>query len=106
MNTIPSTSHLTLVGIGTHFNISGSAQVDLIDNLVGLASWKDGQAVTLRFAEQTTLKHNAARVGTFVPVLLACGSDVVMPPNSVFMLFYSEQTACWCEQVCTAAGMS
>lgn len=90
---VASANNLVLGSDGNYFQISGTTQINLIDN----TNWQGGARVTLKFQGIVTVKDNQAASGNNKPIMLAGGVDLVTAANVVLDLIYDSTDAAWFE---------
>jgi len=88
-----SANNLVLGTDGNRFQISGSTQINLIDN----SSWQGGAIVTLHFQSTPTVKHNQAASGNNKPIMLSGSVDFVAAANGRLVLQYDSTDGVWYE---------
>lgn len=86
-----SANNLTLPYDANYFPITGTTQINLIDN----TSWQGGSRITLKFASALTVKHNQAASGNNKPIMLAAGVDLAAGAGTTLTLRYDSADAKW-----------
>lgn len=82
---VASANNLTLGEDGNYFVITGTTQVNLIDNAV----WTAGSEFYLEFSGVVTVKHNQTTSGNNTKILVSGGSDYVSAAGSIARLVYN-----------------
>jgi len=83
---VASAHNLTLGTDGNTFEITGTTQVNLIDN----AGWFNGNKITLYFTSTPTVKHGQATSGDNTTILLDSSADAALTAGSRLELQLSE----------------
>lgn len=90
---VPSANNLTLGADGNYFQITGTTQVNLLDN----TNWQGGSVVTLKFNGIVLVKNNQAASGNFKPIVLNGGVDLTTAAGNTLTLRYDSTDATWYE---------
>jgi hypothetical protein len=91
--TVASANNLVLGVDGNRFQISGTTQIDLIDN----TNFQGGSVVTLHFQGNVTVKHNQAASGNNKPIMLSAAGDFSGTANDQLTLQYDSTDSKWYE---------
>lgn len=83
---VASANNLTLGTDGNAFEITGTTQVNLIDN----TGWENGSMITLLFTSTPTVKHNQATSGSNITIQLAGAADFAATAGDTLTLMLSE----------------
>jgi hypothetical protein len=91
--TVASANNLALGADGNRFQISGTTQINLIDN----TNWQGGSIVTLHFQGSVTVKHNQGASGNNKPIKLAGSVDFAAAVSNQLTLQYDSTDSIWYE---------
>ena len=93
---VASANNLTLGGDGNVFEITGTTQINLINN----TNWQNGAEITLTFSSSVTVKNNQGTSGSNVNILLAGGADFAATADDLLTLVLCEVggTQAWREK--------
>ena len=83
---IASATEITLGTDGNYFDITGTTQIDNIDE----AGWQAGSVVVLQFDASVTVKHNTS--GTGAVILLSGAGDFSATVDDTLQLVYDGVT--------------
>lgn len=90
---VASANNLALGADGNRFQISGTTQINLIDN----SNWQGGAVIVLHFQGAVTVKHNQAASGNNKPIMLSGAVDFVSTASDQLVLQYDSTDAKWYE---------
>lgn len=90
---VASANNLTLGSDGNRFQITGTTQINLIDN----TDWQGGSIVTLHFQGAVTVTHNTAASGNNKPIMLSGAANFSATANDQLTLQYDSTDSKWYE---------
>lgn len=90
---VGTANNLTLGGDGNYFRVTGSTQINLLDN----TNWQGGSQVTIKSNDGVTFKHNQAASSTFRPLILSGQIDYACPATGTITFVYDATDAVWYE---------
>lgn len=90
---VASANNLVLGSGGNRFQISGTTQINLLDN----TSWTAGSIITLHFQGSLTVKHNQAASGNNKPIMLSGAVDFAATADDQLTLQYDGTAVKWYE---------
>ena len=90
---VASANNLALGADGNRFQISGTTQINLIDN----SNWQGGAIVVLHFQGAVTVKHNQAASGNNKPIMLSGAADMSATADDQLVLQYDSTASKWYE---------
>lgn len=88
---VASANNVTLGNDGNRFQISGTTQINLINN----GGWQGGAIVVLHFQGIVVVKHNQVASGNNKPIFLAGVADLTTAAKTQLTLQYDSTDSTW-----------